>query len=68
MLTHHVEAALYHRQGKALDYFTHALLSPDSDLTRESIKDPHNFDFLMFSERAQERTLQLGLIESISSG
>lgn len=65
VLMHQVESDLYHRQGKALDNFAHALPPTDSDLTRQLLKDPYNFDFLMLTERVQERDLQRGLIDHI---
>lgn len=65
VLVHQVEGNLYHRQSKALDNFAHALPAPDSDLTRQLLKDPYNFDFLMLSERAQEGDIHHGLINHI---
>ncbi len=65
ILMHQIESGLYHRQGKALDNFASVLPPPDSDLTRQLLKDPYNFDFLTLTQRAQERELHRGLIAHI---
>ena len=41
-----LEASLFERQGRAITNFDAALPSPDSDLARQTIKDPYCFDFL----------------------
>ncbi len=41
VLMHQVETGLYSRQGKALDNFASVLPPPDSDLTRQLLKDPY---------------------------
>ncbi|MBF6613406.1 MAG: DUF1016 family protein [Chloroflexi bacterium] len=65
ILVHQIVSGLYHRQGKALDNFASVLPPPDSDLTRQLLKDPYNFDFLTLSQQAQERELHHGLIAHI---
>ena len=55
------------RQGSALTSFDHALPAPDSELVRDAIKDPYNFEFLGLSRRAKERELELALLNDIQS-
>jgi hypothetical protein len=38
---------------------------PDSELVRDAIKDPYNFEFLGLSESAKERDLELALLNDI---
>jgi predicted nuclease of restriction endonuclease-like (RecB) superfamily len=55
------------RQGNALTSFDHALPESDSELVRDAIKDPYNFEFLGLSRRAKERELELALLNDIQS-
>ena len=42
------------------------LLSPElSDLSRQLLKDPYNFDFLSLTDATQERDLERALLERI---
>lgn len=43
------------------------LLIPQSDLAREIIKDPYNFDFLTITGNYTERELEKGLIDHIAT-
>lgn len=65
MLVHQIESNLYARQGKAVTNFERALPPAQSDLARQLLKDPYNFDFLTLGQDAQERELEQGLIEHI---
>ena len=65
MLELHIEAKLFHRQGKALTNFERTLPSPQSDLTHQLLKDPYNFDFLTLAADAHEREVETGLVEHI---
>jgi predicted nuclease of restriction endonuclease-like (RecB) superfamily len=65
ILTHQIEAKLYERQGQAQTNFPRTLPPPQSDLARQVLKDPYNFDFLTLGEEAQERDLERGLITHI---
>jgi predicted nuclease of restriction endonuclease-like (RecB) superfamily len=62
VLVHHIESALFRRQGKAVTNFKAALPAPESDLAQQLIKDPYNFDFLTLAPAAQERDLERGLL------
>jgi predicted nuclease of restriction endonuclease-like (RecB) superfamily len=55
------------RQGGALTSFEHALPESDSELVRDAIKDPYNFEFLGLSRRAKERELEIALLNDIQS-
>jgi len=65
VLVHQIESGLYGRQGEALTNFTRTLPAPQSELAQQVVKDPYNFDFLTLTAEAQERELELGLIEHI---
>ena len=65
MLALHVEARLFHRQGKAATNFQRTLPSPQSDLAQQILKDPYNFDFLTLTLDALEREVEDGLVEHI---
>ena len=53
------------RQGSALTSFEHTLPAPDSELVRDAIKDPYNFEFLNLSADARERDLELALLNDV---
>ena len=55
------------RQGGALTSFEHALPESDSELVRDAIKDPYNFEFLGLAERAKERELEQALLNDVQS-
>lgn len=60
-----IEAGAHTRQGKALTNFAATLPAPQSDLARDLLKDPYNFDFLTLTDDAQEKHLQAGLLEHL---
>lgn len=55
------------RLGSALTSFDHALPAPDSELVRDAIKDPYNFEFLTLSQEARERELESALLNDVQS-
>jgi predicted nuclease of restriction endonuclease-like (RecB) superfamily len=65
VLVHWIESDLYKRQGKAPTNFDRTLPPPQSDLARETLKDPYNFEFLSLATDAEERALEKGLLEHI---
>jgi predicted nuclease of restriction endonuclease-like (RecB) superfamily len=65
VLTMWIESDLYSRQGKAITNFKSTLPEPDSDLAREALKDPYNFNFIIVDKRAQEREIELALMSHI---
>lgn len=65
ILTMQIETGLFQRQGGALTNFDRALPPEQSDLSRQLLKDPYNFEFLTISHDAQERDLERALVERI---
>src|SRR5207247_1455980 len=65
VLVHQIESGLFLRQGKALTNFTRTLPSPQSELAKQIVKDPYNFDFLTIAGEARERQLEQALIVHI---
>jgi predicted nuclease of restriction endonuclease-like (RecB) superfamily len=54
-------------KSSALSSFERALPAPDSELVRDAIKDPYNFEFLNLSAEAKERDLDLALLNDVQS-
>jgi predicted nuclease of restriction endonuclease-like (RecB) superfamily len=67
VLEYQIETELYQRQGNALNNFETTLPAPQSDLTREMLKDPYSFAFLSLGQEAKERDLENALLARISS-
>jgi predicted nuclease of restriction endonuclease-like (RecB) superfamily len=67
VLQTHIATDLRGRHGSALSSFDRALPPPDSELVRDAIKDPYNFEFLHLSAQARERDLELALLNDIQS-
>jgi predicted nuclease of restriction endonuclease-like (RecB) superfamily len=67
MMVHHIERRLYEREGKAITNFAKTLLSPQSDLAQQSLKDPYIFDFLTLSSDAKEKDLEDALMKHITN-
>lgn len=66
VLIHHIESDLFKREGKAITNFRVTLPEPQSDLARETLKDPYNFDFLTLTEKHNEKELQNALINHVT--
>ena len=66
VLVMQIESRLLERSGKALSNFTASLPAPQSDLARESLKDPYRFDFLGLTEEAQERAIETALVKHVT--
>jgi predicted nuclease of restriction endonuclease-like (RecB) superfamily len=62
-----IASGLRGRQGSALSSFERALPASDSELVRDAIKDPYNFEFLNLSAEAKERDLELALLNDVQS-
>ena len=58
-----IESDLYNRQGKALTNFDITLPAPQSDIARETIKNPYNLDFLTLAEDVKEIEFERALIQ-----
>lgn len=66
VLVHQIESGLYRREGKSVSNFTAVLPKPQSDLARQTLKDPYIFDFLTMSKNYGERELEKSLVEHIT--
>jgi predicted nuclease of restriction endonuclease-like (RecB) superfamily len=66
VLMNFLETDLYQRQGKALNNFDRLLPDVQSDLAKEVLKNPYNFDFLTLTEGYKERELETALAENIT--
>lgn len=66
VLVMQIETRLLERQGKAITNFEQRLPHPQSDLARESIKDPYRFDFLGLTQQAQEREIEEALVQHVT--
>ncbi len=62
----HIETRLLERYGKAVTNFDALLPKPQSDLARESLKDPYRFDFLGLTDEAQERDIEHALVRHVT--
>ncbi|WP_277058743.1 PDDEXK nuclease domain-containing protein [Trichlorobacter lovleyi] len=66
ILVMQIETRLLERQGKTVNNFEQRLPAPQSDLARESLKDPYRFDFLGLSDEAQEREIENALVKHVT--
>jgi predicted nuclease of restriction endonuclease-like (RecB) superfamily len=67
-LNTHIKSELYERQGlesNKTSNYRKQLLSPQSDLAHEMLKNPYNFDFLTISKDAHEREIEKALTTHI---
>jgi predicted nuclease of restriction endonuclease-like (RecB) superfamily len=65
ILVHQIESGLYERQGQALVNFDRTLPAPQSELAKQILKDPSNFDFLTLGNEAQEQGLESALLDHL---
>ena len=66
MLMNFLDTDLYQRQGKSLNNFDRLLPEVQSDLAKEILKDPYNFDFITLTEKYKERELEAALSANIT--
>ena len=66
MLMNFIDANLYNTKGKAINNFDRLLPDVHSDLARETLKDPYNFDFLTLTENYKEKELEDALVANIT--
>ena len=66
VLNIHIETRLLERSGKTVTNFELTLPKPQSDLARESLKDPYRFDFLGLTHEAQEREIENALVKHVT--
>jgi predicted nuclease of restriction endonuclease-like (RecB) superfamily len=60
-----IESRAHERQGKAITNFPATLPPGDSDMARQTFKDPYLFDFLGTADPRREREVERALIEHI---
>ncbi len=60
-----IETGLYLRQGKAITNFELTMPKPQSDLARQLLKSPYNFDFLGLTNEAHERDIEAAMMRHI---
>lgn len=66
VLEHQIESQLFARQGKAITNFDVRLPDIHSDLAKQTLKDPYQFDFLTLREKYDEKDLENALVEQIT--
>ncbi len=66
VLVMQIETRAQERSGAAVTNFDARLPKPQSDLARESLKDPYRFDFLGLTEEAQERAIETALVHHVT--
>lgn len=67
VLVMQIESRLHQRQGTAVTNFEQRLPKAQSDLARESLKDPYRFDFLNLGHEAQERDIEQALVRHVTA-
>lgn len=66
VLVMQIETRLLERSGAAINNFEARLPKPQSDLARETLKDPYRFDFLGLTDEAQERDVEQSLVKHVT--
>ena len=66
VLVMQIESGLRQRTGTAITNFSQRLPRPQSDLARESLKDPYRLDFLGLGKEAQERAIEDALVKHVT--
>ena len=61
-----IKSNLYQRQGKAITNFAGTLPPIQSDLAKQTLKDPYTFDFLTMTKPYNERDIENKLIENVT--
>jgi predicted nuclease of restriction endonuclease-like (RecB) superfamily len=60
-----IKSNLHLRQGEAVNNFPKTLPDSQSDLVRETLKDPYIFDFITLTQPFTERELEIELIKHV---
>lgn len=60
-----IDSRAHNRQGVGASNFAVRLLAPQSELVKQTLKDPYIFDFLTIEEPFRERELEVGLIQHL---
>jgi predicted nuclease of restriction endonuclease-like (RecB) superfamily len=65
VLLHQIGTRLHARSGRAVTNFDRVLPHGQTDLARELLKDPYNFEFLQLGPALQERELERALLGNV---
>lgn len=60
-----IQSEAHRRKGEAISNFDQLLPAGQSDLARQTLKDPYIFDFLTLDERFHERELETRLLHQL---
>ncbi|MBL1409479.1 PDDEXK nuclease domain-containing protein [Sphingobacterium faecale] len=60
-----IESKLHERQGQAITNFDETLPKIQSNLAKQTLRNPYVFDFLSLSENVQERDMEKAIISEI---
>ncbi|MXS80088.1 Predicted nuclease of restriction endonuclease-like (RecB) superfamily, DUF1016 family [Nitrosomonas eutropha] len=66
VLVMQIESDLRQRTGAAITNFSQCLPQPQSDLARESLRDPYRLDFLGLGKETQERAIEDALVKHVT--
>jgi len=66
VLNIHIETRLLEREGQAVTNFEAQLPAPQTDLARNTLKDPYLFDFLGVGKEADEREIESAIVQHIT--
>jgi len=66
VLNIHIETRLLEREGQAVTNFEAQLPAPQTDLARNTLKDPYLFDFLGVGREADEREIESAIVQHIT--
>lgn len=66
MLENQIDAQQYERSGKAINNFDATLPKIQSELARDLMKDPYNFDFINLAQEHLEKDLEDALVKHIT--
>lgn len=66
ILVMQIESRLLERSDRAITNFEVSLPKSQSDLARQSLKDPYRFDFLGLTNKAQEREIENALVKHVT--
>lgn len=67
VLINQISSSFYTRQGKAITNFENTLPNPQSELAKETLKDPYKLDFLDLQEKILEKDIEAQLVKHITS-
>ncbi len=65
ILDYQIDSDLYRRQGRGVTNFERTLPPAQSELARQLLKDPYNFDFLGLGNDTREREVHRGLLRHL---